>query len=340
MFFMGLIGAYDVFLSNLIRLIFTARPELLSTSERNISLKDLIEIGSIEAARERIIEKKVETVIRKSHPEQIEWLAGKLNVPLTKDLQIWPEFVELCERRNLLTHTSGIVSAQYLKVCQEHGCSVEDTQVGHKLKITAPYYRNAVQIIREFGMILIQVVWRKLTPEDINSADSELNGFAYRLITRRRYKAASTMLRFGLYEMKKHGSDAVRKMMVVNYANAIKLGGDRVQAAKILDDEDWSASTDDYRVCVAAVKGETATVVRMMKAVVESEKMKVEHFREWPVFETMRADSEFASAFEQQFGEKLMVDTEARLADTTTTDDDDVAGAEEVGPRQNTETIH
>lgn len=57
MFFVGLVSAYDKFLAELIRSIFISRPELLSSSERNLSFKDLMEIGSLEAARERIIER-------------------------------------------------------------------------------------------------------------------------------------------------------------------------------------------------------------------------------------------------------------------------------------------
>jgi len=71
LFMMGLMSAYDVFLSQLIRCIFVACPEFLSSSERNISLKDLVEIGSIEAAREMIIENEVEPIIRDSHHQQI-----------------------------------------------------------------------------------------------------------------------------------------------------------------------------------------------------------------------------------------------------------------------------
>jgi hypothetical protein len=124
MFFVGLVSAYDKFLSDIIRAIFIARPEFLSSSERNLSFKDLIEIGSVEAARERIIEKEIETVIRKSHAEQIKWLESKLNMTLTKGLDIWPDFIEICERRNLFSHTGGVVSEQYIKICKEHGCDL------------------------------------------------------------------------------------------------------------------------------------------------------------------------------------------------------------------------
>lgn len=111
MLLMGLVSSYDVFLSKLIRLIFITKPETLSSSERNISFRDLVSLDSVEAARELVIEKEIETVIRKSHQEQITWLENKLGIPLTKELDVWPNFVELCERRNLFTHTDGKVSS-------------------------------------------------------------------------------------------------------------------------------------------------------------------------------------------------------------------------------------
>ena len=242
---MGMVSAYDSFLSQLIRCMFVAKPEMLSSSERNISFKDLMEIGSVEEARQRMIEKEVESVIRDSHAQQIDWLEKKLGTPLRKDLKIWPEFIEICERRNLLSHTDGAVSSQYLAVCREHGVDVGGLSVGDNVKITAKYYRRAVTVMLEFGTKLAQVIWRKLLPAEIDKADQQLNGLAYGLITKRRYIEARTFLRFGLFEMKKHGEDATRKSMVVNLANAEKLGGNKEAAEQILVNEDWSAATDE-----------------------------------------------------------------------------------------------
>ena len=153
LFLMGLVSTYDSFLSQLIRCVFVARPEILSSSERNISFKDLIEIGSVDEARERIIEKEVKSVLRDSHAQQIEWLEKRLNMTLRKDLGIWPDFIEICERRNLLSHTDGKVSSQYLSVCREHGADCNNVSVG------------------------IQVIWRKLCPEQINEAAPFISGF-------------------------------------------------------------------------------------------------------------------------------------------------------------------
>jgi hypothetical protein len=237
LFLVGLVSAYDLFLSKLIQCVFMARPGLLSSSGRNISFKDLTEIGSVEAAKERIIEKEVESVIRESHAKQVDWLENRLGMKLRKDLKIWPEFIEICERRNLLSHTNGVISSQYIFVCKEHGVNVDGLAVGDSLEITSEYYEKAVSVILEFGTKLTQVIWRKLLPDQISVADSELSDLSYRLITKRRYSEAVTFLRFALYEMKKHGEESTKKIMVVNLANAEKLGGNKGQAEKILSNE-------------------------------------------------------------------------------------------------------
>jgi len=300
-----------VFLSKLIRAIFIVRPDLLTSSEKNISFKDLVDIGSVEAARQMMIEKEVETVIRLSHSDQIDWLERKLDIPLRKDLAIWPSFIEVCEFRNLLTHTGGVVSSQYLRVCRQHGVDIKDKAIGKFIDVPPKYYSKAVQIIVEFGSKLTQVIWRKLVPDELALADTALNEFGYRLITKRRYHTAATMLKFGLYEMKKHGTEATRKRMVVNYANAEKLSGNKVHAESVLDKEDWTASSDDYRICVAAVKDDADSVIRMMKAVADAKLMEISCFRDWPVFENVRRNPKFIEAFEQEFGQKLIADRKA-----------------------------
>jgi len=135
--------------------------------------------------------------------------------------------MEICERRNLLVHTDGIVSTQYLAVYREHNVDVKDIEVGRRLSINTKYYERAVSVIFELGIKLTKVVWRKLAPSEIGVAADELNELAYRLIVKRKYIEAITFLRFGLFELKKHGEEATRKRMVVNLANAEKLGGNK-----------------------------------------------------------------------------------------------------------------
>jgi hypothetical protein len=204
------------------------------------------------------------------------------------------------------------VSSQYLAVCKRHDVDLKNIVVGQRLGITAKYYQRAVYVILEFGIKLTQVIWRKISPSKIKIADVELNEASYRLIVRRRYDEASTLLRFGLYEMKKHGEEATRKRMIVNLANAQKLGGNKEEAEKILQNEDWSAATDAFLVCVAAIRDDVQTVIRLMKPAVAAERMRIDDFQNWPVFEKVRADPVFVEAFEREFNRRIVEDLEAR----------------------------
>jgi hypothetical protein len=129
LFVLGLISAYDAFLTELIKAMFRTKPDLLASTERTLTFSELAKMGSIEAAQEFIIEKEVESVIRQSHADHFSWLEKKLGIPFKKDLKIWPKFIELCERRNLLTHTGGIISSQYLQVCTMHSVDVSGLSV-------------------------------------------------------------------------------------------------------------------------------------------------------------------------------------------------------------------
>ena len=101
--------------------------------------------------------------------------------------------------------------------------------------------------------------------------------------------------------------------MVVNLANAEKLRGNKDEAEKILQSEDWSAATDAFLVCVAAVRDDVQTVIRLMKPAVTAGHLKIADFQDWPVFEKVRSDQVFVDTFEREFNQRIVEDLEARV---------------------------
>lgn len=63
-----LVSRFDAFLGRLIRTMFLARPELLKSSERSLSLSNLLELGNYDSAKEFLIEKEIESVLRTRAP--------------------------------------------------------------------------------------------------------------------------------------------------------------------------------------------------------------------------------------------------------------------------------
>ncbi|HSW00748.1 MAG TPA: hypothetical protein VLI39_11290 [Sedimentisphaerales bacterium] len=73
-FLVALVSAYDAFLGRLIRHLFYMKPDLLNTSKRVLTFSQLQKLQNLEAAREYLVEKEVESVLRKSHSRQFDWM--------------------------------------------------------------------------------------------------------------------------------------------------------------------------------------------------------------------------------------------------------------------------
>src|SRR5690606_1659122 len=175
-FVVSFVSQYDAYLGGLIRSMFQAKPELLNNSEKNILFSELIKFKSLEEAREYLIEKEVESVLRESHLKHFKWLEAKLNIPLRKDLPSFSDFIEITERRNLFVHCNGIISRQYIDVCKENDVkNIDKVKIGQQLIASPEYFYKCYMVMFEIGVKLGQVIWRKLQPDKLEDADAHLN---------------------------------------------------------------------------------------------------------------------------------------------------------------------
>ena len=306
----GLISSYDAFLSNILRTIFNAHEEIIFNSERMIAFNDISRFSSIQEAKNYIIDKEVETVIRKSHHEQFKWMEGAFKTPLRSNLDVWPKFIEICERRNLLTHTGGKISQQYIDNCKEHKCQIGNVGVGEKLHVGSQYFSESVDAVSEIGIKLCYVMWRKFSKSEQDRADSRYNEVCFNLIENRSYGLAEELLKFGVITLSKGGSDRTRRMMIVNLANSVRLQGKKDEAIKIIDKEDWSATGTEFQVCSKAAKGDLDAVLALMKGIGPNDmSMDATTYRNWPVFRELRRDKRFSETFREVFGEDLIKNT-------------------------------
>lgn len=335
----GIVSAYDAFLSDLLRVIFDVKPELIFTSEREIKFSELITFGSIDAAKESVISDEIEGVLRKSHHEQFTWMEKKFSVPLREGLAVWPEFIELCERRNLITHTGGIVSEQYLKNCKEHGFKTT-ARAGDRLSVDISYLARSVEIVAELGFKLIHTMWRKFLEKEREVADGALTDCGMNLIKIRQYKTAERIMEFGVNQ-KKHHSDRVRRMMVVNLANAVKLGGRLEDAKAILGKNDWSATSPQFQICVAAVNDDHDRVCELLRLGPETIDITATDFRDWPVFRSTRKIEKVLEVFREVFGEPLILTRKLEVEpDDPQAISDDLESSDQIGLDAPPKQIH
>jgi hypothetical protein len=301
-FFTSLISHYDAFIGSLLRAIFYMTPEVLNSSEHHLTFKELTSFESIDAARESVVEKQVEALLRDSHADQFKWMESRFGLPLTKDLSPWPTFIEVTERRNLFVHCNGVVSAQYLAVCKRHGVDCAKIKIGSELQVSSKYFKLAYATVLEIGIKLAHVLWRRLKPEEMEEADGSMNNVCLDLIRDEKYGVAQTLLDFAV-SYKKFGSETSRKILLLNQAQAYKWAGQEKKTKEILASEDWQAANEKFQLGAAVLSDDFGAASEIMRHIGSSSSPSKSEYREWPMFKVFRLSPEFAEAYKDVFGE-------------------------------------
>ena len=274
---------------------------------------DLAGFESIESARDFIIEKEVEAILRASHSEQFDWMESKFAVPLRKGLEVWPEFIEITERRNLFVHTGGVVSAQYLGVCAQNRSSVDGAGRGSKLGVSQEYFDRSYEVLFEIGVKLAQVLWRKLLPSTLDRADQNLIDITFRLISEERYRLAIVLLDFAVDLLPRHSSEDIRLRFVFNRAQAYKWSGHDEKARAQINKEDLSAAKPIFKLAASAIRDDIGGAAEHIREIGPKGEIGLLALRNWPIFKKLREKEEFAAVVLEVFGEPLatkQLDTE------------------------------
>lgn len=285
------------------------RPEILDSSERTLKYSELLDFQDIPAAREHLVEKEVESVLRKSHVEHFSWLEKKLSTPFNKNLRSWPDFVELTERRNLFVHTDGAVSSQYIQVCREHKCRIpDDLKVGIRLGAPPEYFTNAFKCLYEIGFKLAHVIWRKMQPDEIGAIDTHLIDKTFVLIEIGEYEIASRILEFFAQDQMKHQNESTERVIIINLAQCYKWQNNQKKCKEILERFDWSAAEDRFKLAHAVLNDDFDRAFRLMKRLKHDEGFLKKYYKDWPLFQSLRKHESFGQVYTDCYGEEFKIE--------------------------------
>ncbi len=303
----AMVSSFDAYLARLLRCIYYLRPERIESSERALTFAQLVSLKSIDAAREHVISKEIETFLRQSHVDHFDYLEKLLDMQLRKGLDSWSRFVEITQRRNLFVHTDGVVSEQYVSICKSHCCSIGETKVGDRLFLDNSYFRAAFGCLYEIGVKLAHVVWRKLSPNQLDNADESLNQICYDLLLLKRFRLAHNLLLFGTETLKKHSSTRRRRMLVINRAIAAKFGKIASDPSP-LELEDWSDCGLPFELGIAVLRDDFDRACEIMRRLgTEHEIVDRGAYSTWPLFLKFREDERFLNTYRELFGTEFDV---------------------------------
>jgi hypothetical protein len=299
----GLVTTLEYHLNLTMKEIASKFPERIFEREKTISVSKAVKFSSMQELKDELVNDEIDKVQRENFETQVKWVIEKTGMSdFTDSYPDWPNIIELLERRNLFVHANGAVNDYYLKAASKYGFNKKGGSpvLGQELHAGPAYYSSSVSLVLHFGLMLLQIAWRKMSPDQSETADRCVSELGYELIGRGRHKLAIRILEFA---RQLRGVSEIRKRMnIVNLANAYKLSGDSQKSIDTLSEMDWTAVSFAFKISVAAVKGEVDEVCELMKRIGSEGEVTAQDYRGWPVFYGVRENPKFIAAFKTLFG--------------------------------------
>ena len=203
--FTQLFAEFDAYIGDLLKVIYLKNDSLLKGISREISLSDLLDFEDLNAVKLSMLDKEIETFKRDSYIEQFSTLEKKFNLSLKK-FKEWPEFVELSQRRNILTHNGGMVSDQYLGVCDREGYKFQSRpKLGDSAGVTFEYFTNANRLLSKVGLMVSYTLWSKVFPKEASDIHRGLNETLFGCLQQKRWRFVAELEDFVLSEPMRKG---------------------------------------------------------------------------------------------------------------------------------------
>lgn len=119
-----LVIGFETLMSDLATIAIRQNPGAANLENHTLTLAELQALGTVEEARDFLISGYVEDLARGSIEGWVKWFA-KVGVQLDEIPEDWLQFREVFARRNLLVHTDGRVSKQYVDTLVDAGAKLD-----------------------------------------------------------------------------------------------------------------------------------------------------------------------------------------------------------------------
>ncbi len=303
--FMQMFSEFDVFMGALLKTIYLKNQDLLKGIAGEITLRELFAYSTIDDAKVAMLDKEIETFRRDSYVAQFSSLEKKFQITLKK-FDEYPEFIELSQRRNIFTHNDGVVSKQYLSVCEREGWQFpKKLAVGVTLDVDLKYFGRALQVMSKVGYMLAHTLWLKVFPQEHAELHDSMSNRIYQCLEQKRWRLAAELGSFALSApMTKNVTEINLRIRTINVAIGLKFSEQNDEARKILKSLDWTASYRDFKLAIYILEEEYDEAVNLMLAIGKSgEILDQSSYHRWPLFHKFRKRSEFFSTYEKIYGQ-------------------------------------
>ena len=297
-----LVNSYERLLGDIARSHIFENTHVLGRA-RTLTYREILEFRSLDEVKRAVVEAETTNLIRNHDTtERLKWLREHVGADVRSQFPDIDAFRALELRRHAIVHAGGIATSEYrrrLKALGEDEVAAEGTP----LLLSSEYIARAWDVVYALGIVTghLASVARARALGDVEQqaiADGQLNTAAVWAIDQRRYEAAQTILE---YARKRTLSRTMHQLMVlVNLAQTYKWQGRGKDCRDLLRSQDWEATSDGFRLCVAVLEDEDAE--QYLVRAVRSGNITLAQLYEWPVFRKFRERDGFSATIERVFG--------------------------------------
>lgn len=284
-----LMSNVEWFISEILHAYFSSYPSAIGAEEKSLSLEDLNRLGSIEEARDYVIEKKVEDIMRGSFQDWIDALKKKPKLTMSYLDPVIDKINEVQRRRNLLVHNDGVVNRIYLSDLSEE--LKGGLNIGDNITVGLDYLSSSIELF-ELNCILIgSELWKKVLPSDIKRAE-QLHYLTYDNLEKKRWKIAEGLSYFCIKDTKM--SQLYKKLAKLNYWLSMKRQGRWGEVIKEAESEDFSVVKLRYRLGWLALCEKKDEFFKLVPEVIKVGEITAGQLKEYPIFAEIRKDPRFS----------------------------------------------
>ena len=297
-----LVSRLDEFTASILKIVYRAFPDRLKDHNKPLHFNEFIDAKSLGEIQDRFIESKIDALLRQSHLEQIEYIDKQFKIGLEQDFSLLPDFIEIAQRRHLFVHTGGVINRHYIDLCDKAKYKSNDKKsIGEELHVSEEYFKKAVKIIYELGLLIGQGMSRRLYKDNLRLMDTHLIEWGFNLLLEERWDLASIIFDFGLNLPDKFISDEnSKRRYLINRAIAYKWTDQKEKMSELLESVDWSASSNRFLLIREVLYDRFDSAEQLMGRIGEGE-IKEEDFQIWPSFRVFRGTKEFERGYKKIF---------------------------------------
>lgn len=287
------VSNFEVLFSGLIKQYYSATPQALEAAsrekEKEFSLRELKEMGSLDDAIDIAIGRRVDELMFGSFSDWRRFCLDKMNLKFEDYAIDWSFLQEVFQRRHVIVHNGGFASRRYLRnVAPEYSAGVKE---GDPLQVNQAYAARAASELLTFGFLLAMAIGMKFDKGGSEGFLSRLHTFNYRNLIKGRYEVVE--------KCSVHGERISASMddQLVFRVNKW-IAGQRLSKSSVRSEvEAWDvrALSPRYRLARHCLLGEHVEAMQILESLYLAGEVSFEDVIEWPLLEPLRGTEAYTS---------------------------------------------